>query len=217
MASEEIKNTQKATKPKSTANKQVTKKADESAALKKEIEELKEQLKSQMDLITELNAQKAVVLESKQSKVVEKNIPFVNLTCGTLNLKGHRIYELKGQFARRSFPEKEAREIVNNSHNAITKGLVYIADADFVEENDLSYMYEEILSDSELRDLLKHDITYVLEVYKSAPIDQKRIISDMVANKVMNKQSVDANILIQLGQLTGINYMDLEPLDVEGD
>ena len=51
MASEEIKNTQKATKPKSMANKQATKKADESTALKKEIEELKEQLKSQMDLI----------------------------------------------------------------------------------------------------------------------------------------------------------------------
>ena len=101
MASEEIKNTQKATKPKSMANKQATKKADESTALKKEIEELKEQLKSQMDLITQLNAQKAVVLESKQSKVVEKNIPFVNLTCGTLNLKGHRIYELKGRSEER--------------------------------------------------------------------------------------------------------------------
>ena len=124
---------------------------------------------------------------------------------------------MSGQFSRRSFPEKEAREIVNNTHNAIVGGLVYIADSDFVEDNDLSYAYEGLFSDSDLKSLLDKDISYVIEMYKAASKEQKRIISDMVAQKVMEKKYIDANILIQLGELTGINYMDLEPIQTEGE
>lgn len=54
-------------------------------------------------------------------------------------------------------------------------------------------------------------------MYKAASKEQKRIISDMVAQKVMEKKYIDANILIQLGELTGINYMDLEPIQTEGE
>ena len=95
--------------------------------------------------------------------------------------------------------------------------MVYIADSDFVEDNDLSYAYEGLFSDSDLKSLLDKDISYVIEMYKAASKEQKRIISDMVAQKVMEKKYIDANILIQLGELTGINYMDLEPIQTEGE
>ena len=218
MASEDIKKEKSVTEEKSTRTKRTTKN-HETDMLKKELEELKKKLESQMSLVLELNDKREEKNENvpKEKKSRERNIPFINLTCGTLNLKGHRIYSLSGQFSRRSFPEKEAREIVNNTHNAIVGGLVYIADSDFVEDNDLSYAYEGLFSDSDLKSLLDKDISYVIEMYKAASKEQKRIISDMVAQKVMEKKYIDANILIQLGELTGINYMDLEPIQTEGE
>lgn len=196
-----------------TPRTKTTEKKDEASMLKKEVEDLKKQLEAQLNLIKELNIEKENVQTSKNSK--GKNIPFINLTCGTLNLLGHRIYSLEGQFSKRSFPEKEAVEIINNSHNAVIKGLVYIADSDFVEENDLSYIYETLLSDMDLKSLLKCNIDYVVDVYKQASLDQKRIISDMISQKVMNKEPIDANILIKFQELTGIKYMELEPFQTE--
>ena len=51
------------------------------------------------------------------------------------------------------------------------------------------------------------------EVYKNASDGQKRIILDMVSDKRLNGQPIDANILMELGKLSGVNFMDIDPLD----
>ena len=54
------------------------------------------------------------------------------------------------------------------------------------------------------------------KVYKNASESQKRIIVDMVVEKQINNEQIDANILISLGKLCGMDLIGIEPLDKEG-
>ena len=50
-------------------------------------------------------------------------------------------------------------------------------------------------------------------VFENATDSQKRIIIDMVSDRQLNGKPVDANILVRLGKLTGVDFLDIEPLD----
>ena len=128
--------------------------------------------------------------EANTTPVVEKsgvnkdrNITFVNLTNGTAVLRGNGVWKLEGRFASRTFLEREARIIVNNMPNMIRSGMVYITDAQFVEDNDLSEVYLHILSDKDMKELLNHDASYVIDVYKNVSEGQKEVIINMIIDK----------------------------------
>ena len=55
----------------------------------------------------------------------------------------------------------------------------------------------------------------VCEIYKNASDSQKKIIVDMVMEKQINEEKVDANVLVDLGKLCGIDFMKIEPLEKE--
>lgn len=175
----------------------------EKEALEKELEEMRKQMAF---LMGQMSAQ-----EKESSKPVkERNIPFVNLTPGTFNLRGSQLWKLVGQFAQRTFTEREARIILNNMQNAIRTGMVYIADAQFVEENDLLEAYRFLLSDADLRDLLTNNSDYVIEIYKSASVPQQKIITEMIEAKKLNGEIVDGNVLVEIGKLSGKDLVNIE-------
>ena len=199
------------TKKNETTQKEIKKPVDEGkeetvTVNKEEFEQMKAQMQAMMQMMA--MAQSPVKVEKKP----EKYITFINMTKGKYVLKGNSFYTIEGQFGDRKFIEREARIIVNNMPETVKSGKVYIADADFVKECDLEGVYETLLTDKEMIDLLNHDASYVVEVYKNANKSQREIIVDMIENKRLDGKVVDANILMQIGELSGKDLLNVEPI-----
>ena len=174
------------------------------------------ELKSQIALL--MNMQKAstqtTTVESTPKK--KKNVTIINLFAGGLTVKGNSYYHFDKQFDKRAFSEAEATAIVNNMPNAAREGIFYITDAQFVEDNDLSDAYENMIDDVKMKTILSLDANSVLVLYKNASEAQKTIIENMIVNGRLNGEALDANILVELGKITGKNYMEIETMDKEG-
>ena len=169
----------------------------ENEILKKQMESMQ----AQMELLAKQMAMSNSPVVS--TKKPERNIEFINMVPGTLVLKGNQIWKIEGQFNSRSFLEREARIIVNNMQNTIRSGYVYIADYDFIQENELTEVYNTMLSDQQLKDLLNKNFKEVVEIYKTVPKVQQDIIVRMIKDKKESGSQIDANILIQIGELCG--------------
>lgn len=176
----------------------------ENEALKAQIAEMK----AQMEFMAQMMANKSN--EPVHSTKNDRMITFVNLTNGTAILKGNQNWALEGQYASRSFLEREARIIVNNMPNMIRSGMVYIADSQFVQDNDLADVYMNMLSDTDLKNLLAKDASYVIDVYKNVSDGQKQIIIDMILEKRRAGEKVDGNILTELSELCGKDLIHVE-------
>lgn len=187
--------------------------ANESDVLKETIAKQQEQMQEMMAQIALLmKAQSAPTAPAEQPKK-QSNIKFINLTAGSMNLRGTRMYNVPKQFGFKMLGEAEARLVVNNMPNAIADGYIYIANKAFVHECELDDLYANMLDDAQLKALLNENANDVCEVYKNASEGQKRIILDMVSDKRLNGQPVDANILVELGKLSGVDFMNIDPLD----
>ena len=186
-----------------------------------EKEQLKAQLAEQQKRMEEMMVQMQVLMQAQSNVVTptkpvnNRKIKFVNMCTGKLILKGTSLWEIDGQFNDRDFSETEANIIVNNMANAIRSGCVYIADAQYVEEHQLQPIYDNLLSDKQMLDLLNHDYKYVLDMYKTASDAQKKIIVDTIVSKRSNGEYVDANIMIKLGELCGRDLVGITSLDNE--
>ena len=180
----------------------------------------------QANEIAELKAQIALLMKaqkaSTQTVAVEptpkkkKSITIINLFAGGLTVKGNSYYHFDKQFDKRAFSEAEATAIVNNMPNAAREGIFYITDAQFVEDNDLSDAYENMIDDVKMKTILSLDANSVLVLYKNASEAQKTIIENMIVNGRLNGEPLDANVLVELGKITGENYMEIDTMDKEG-
>lgn len=185
-----------------------TKAEIENDELRKQLEELK----AQMTMMAQMMGNR---VEPVRANVVSRTIPFYNLTNSTLILKGNVYHQFDHQFDMQGIPENEARQIVQNMPVSTRNGSFYIADSQFVQENELSAIYETILDVEQMKTLLNKDSKYVIDVYLNASDGQKKIIIDMIVDRRLNGQPVDANVLIELGKLSGRDFMNIEPLTSE--
>lgn len=190
----------------------------------KEKELLKNKISEQEKEMANLKAQMEMLLKAvsnnnldtqKEIKNNKKTIKFINMTTGGFTIRGTRLYHLDKQFDYQVFSESEARVIVNNMPNSVANGQLYIADHDFIEECELDYVYENLIDDKTLKNLLSKNSEDICEIYRNASEFQKKIIVDMVIEKQINEEKVDANILVDLGKLCGIDFMKIEPLEKE--
>lgn len=189
-------------------------------AVDKEKEELKAQLAEQQKRMDELMAQISVLMQAQGGAKQDimpvqsnKQIKFINLTAGGLNLRGIRMHRIDKQFGSISVSESEARAIVTNTPNAITSGCVYIPDNDFMESVEMGGLFSEMLNDEQLKNLLNQNANDVCNVFTNANDAQKKIIVDMISDRCLGGVEVDANILRKLGELSGVDFLDIEPLD----
>lgn len=200
---------------KKTTTTSTTEKPETDSRIAEQANEIAE-LKAQIALL--MKAQKAstqtVAVEPTPKK--KKNVTIINLFAGGLTVKGNSYYHFDKQFDKRAFSEAEATAIVNNMPNAAREGIFYITDAQFVEDNDLSDAYENMIDDVKMKTILSLDANSVLVLYKNASEAQKTIIENMIVNGRLNGEALDANILVELGKITGKNYMEIETMDKEG-
>ena len=204
-----------ATTKKTTTTTSTTEKPETDSRIVEQANEIAE-LKAQIALL--MKAQKAAAqtdtVESAPKK--KKNVTIINLFAGGLTVKGNSYYHFDKQFDKRAFSEAEATAIVNNMPNAAREGIFYITDAQFVEDNDLSDAYENMIDDVKMKTILSLDANSVLVLYKNASEAQKTIIENMIVNGRLNGEALDANVLVELGKITGKNYMEIETMDKEG-
>lgn len=183
---------------------------NEKENLKAQIEELKAQMQLMSQMMT-ANVQTQVTAPKNNNRPIR----FVNMVPGTLILKGTDIWKIEGQFNYADFMKNEAVVVVNNMQPAIRKGWVYIADADFVDEQNLTTIYQHMLSDEVLKTLFTKDSNYIIDAYKMANDGQKEIIENMIELKKVKGEFVDANVLMEIGKLSGKDFMSIEPEDEE--
>lgn len=181
-----------------------------------------ERLAIQAEQIANLQAQLEVLMKAQantQATVIEaprakrKMIKIISLVSGTLVLQGSRVITLDKQFDSVTVTDNEARLIISNMPNSARDGIFYIADADFVEENNLEDAYLTILDDKQLKTLLSKNAKDVLEIYQNAPDAQKRIIDDMIKDGRLMGVQIDANILMEIGKINGMDYLGMEKIE----
>lgn len=181
-----------------------------------------ERLAIQAEQIANLQAQLEVLMKAQantQATVVEapkakrKMIKIISLVSGTLVLQGSRVITLDKQFDSVTVTDNEARLIISNMPNSARDGIFYIADADFVEENNLEDAYLTMLDDKQLKTLLSKNAKDVLEIYQNAPDAQKRIIDDMIKDGRLMGVQIDANILMEIGKINGVDYLGMEKIE----
>ncbi len=181
-----------------------------------------ERLAIQAEQIANLQAQLEVLMKAQanmQTTVIEaprakrKMIKIISLVSGTLVLQGSRVITLDKQFDSVTVTDNEARLIISNMPNSARDGIFYIADADFVEENNLEDAYLTILDDKQLKTLLSKNVKDVLEIYQNAPDAQKRIIDDMIKDDRLMGVQIDANILMEIGKINGMDYLGMEKIE----
>lgn len=188
---------------------------EENEALKAKIAEQEQQMADLMAQIKVMMQAQAATNPVNIEEKAARGIKFISLVSGGLTLKGNRMYHIDKQFGYKMIPESEARAILSNMPNTIASGMVYIADKEFVNKNDLSGVYEEILSDKQLKELLQQNANDVCEIYKQASMVQREIIVDMVVNRKLNGLSIDANIVVEIGKLCGKDLMSITPEEEE--
>lgn len=190
------------------------------AEIDAEKEQLKAQLAEQQKKMDELMAQMAVMMQAQaggvaesKPKSVKRNIKFINMTASKFVIHGTRFYQLTNQFDYRTFPETEAKVIFNNMPKAITDGLLYIADHDFVDECGLEDVYRDLLTVSDLQKLFDYSPDDICEIYRNANESQRKIIIDMVSDRKITGVPIDANVLVKLGEISGVDLIGMEKLE----
>ena len=203
------------TTKKTTTTTSTTEKPETDSRIAEQANEIAE-LKAQIALLMKVQKAAAQTDTVEPTHKKKKNITIINLFAGGLTVKGNSYYHFDKQFDKRAFSEAEATAIVNNMPNAAREGIFYITDAQFVEDNDLSDAYENMIDDVKMKTILSLDANSVLVLYKNASEAQKTIIENMIVNGRLNGESLDANVLVELGKITGKNYMEIDTMDKEG-
>ena len=148
----------------------------------------------------------------------KKNVSIMSFAVGGLTLMGTRAIRIPKQFDTVSVSESEASAIVNNMPESARNGLFYILDADFVEENELSDAYKNLLDDKQFKQLLTQSSDYVVDIFKSASDVQKKIIINMIIDKKSHNLPIDANIVEQISKLSGVDFdMAIEAKDLDAE
>lgn len=187
-------------------NKEVVSNLNESATpsleeLMAEIAELKKQVLQNKTVESKT--------EAEVEEPSEKMIRFISLARGSVLLKGtaNRPYEIEGRFSDRWFSEAEAKAIVNLMGSYMREGFVYIDDAKFVKSVGLADVYKTMLTPDVLKSLFDNSPSTVVNIYQNATEGQQKIILDMLYEKKTKGETVDANILMQIGKLTGMDLI----------
>lgn len=178
-----------------------------------DVQALMEQIAALQKKVAEMETSPVATLEQTKDKMIK----FINLTVGSVMLKGSakRPYEIEGRYNSRKFTDTEAKIIVSNMGNYLREGFVFIDDAEFVREVGLADAYMDMLNPDELKALLNKNPDAIVSAYELALDGQKKIILDMIIEKKAKGEPVDANVLVRIGELSGKDLVHIEEEETE--
>ena len=211
-------NTRKSSSAKATTETTTTNIQD-IESITKENNELKAQKSQMQEQMNTLLQQFAMLnLSGQNFNQQDKDIDVVSLVNATLLISTNgrsdgKVYKFTKQFESRPIPESDLKEIVRAMPRTAREGYFYILDSDFIRNNGLSSSYRNILTQTEMANIFSLNSKEFMEKYSYVSDAQKKIIENMLINKRLMNEDVDANIMLALQKATGRNYMEIEPLE----
>ena len=211
-------NTRKSSSAKATTETTTTNIQD-IESITKENNELKAQMSQMQEQMNTLLQKFAMLnLSGQNFNQQDKDIDVVSLVNATLLISTNgrsdgKVYKFTKQFESRPIPESDLKEIVRAMPRTAREGYFYILDSDFIRNNGLSSSYRNILTQTEMANIFSLNSKEFMEKYSYVSDAQKKIIENMLINKRLMNEDVDANIMLALQKATGRNYMEIEPLE----
>ncbi len=146
---------------------------------------------------------------------LEVEVPVVSMCQGELNLatlgRGQgSIYTFTHFGQIMDIPFGDLKDIVKNNQRFANEGYFYIADEEVVKKLRKTSEYSKMLPPEIVENIFKNDANKIIDLYNMAPRGQKETIIEMIKNKRVQGIDVDANVLIKLGELTGIDFVGIE-------
>lgn len=194
--------------------------------LKKENEELKDQIAKMMEMIKELQTKKS---ESQEKSVqntstdvpenvedVEMNarILVTSITTGGVNLKTsndgsarHFRFEKLGQTIPIIY--EHLINCINTDRWLFEDGLVYISDSNVIREQCLEDAYKKFLTPDTIENIMNFDINKIIEMISSTTPAIQETIIDLVVDKLNHGGSIDMNKVNAIGNACNVNIMEL--------
>lgn len=209
-------NTRKSSSAKTTTE---TTNVQDIESITKENNELKAQMSQMQEQMNTLLQKFAMLnLSGQNFNQQDKDIDVVSLVNATLLISTNgrsdgKVYKFTRQFESQPIPESDLKEIVRAMPRTAREGYFYILDSDFIRNNGLSSSYRNILTQTEMANIFSLNSKEFMEKYSYVSDAQKKIIENMLINKRLMNEDVDANVMLALQKVTGRNYMEIEPLE----
>lgn len=146
---------------------------------------------------------------------LEVEVPVVSMCQGELNLatqgRGQgNIYTFTDFGQIIDIPFGDLKDIVQHNQRFANEGYFYIADEEVVKKLRKTSEYNKMLPPDVIENIFKNDANKIIDLYNMAPRGQKETIVEMIKNKRSQGIDVDANVLVKLGELTGIDFVGIE-------
>lgn len=191
------------------------------AELQAKVDEQSKQLEAQLQqmqmLMTLLQQNQSQQAKEEEEDELE-DVPVVNLVPCKLNLigaDGRAMYTFHKMYEEQYIDFSDLKEIIKSKdgRRMARNGRFYILNERAVDKLRLKNDYRKILNPEQLQTLLKHSVDYVVELYKLAPEGQQKVILDMIKEKKYAGEKVDLNILQELGEVAGVDLINIEPIE----
>lgn len=192
-------------------------------SLKKENEELKNQLAEMMNMIKDLQSNKTGANnlaggtdKSENIEDVEMNarILVTSITTGGVNLKTsndgsarHFRFEKLGQTIPIIY--EHLINCINTDRWLFEDGLIYISDSNVIREQCLEDAYKKFLTPDTIENILDFDMNVIIEMITSTTPAIQETIIDLVTDKLNHGGSIDMNKVNAIGTACNVNIMEL--------
>ena len=190
----------------------------EKETLKSELAQMKAQMEMLMKQIATMNQPVTQTVISEADKDIEVySLVGGKLILSTNNRSDGKIYSFTKRYESQLIPMQDLKAICSSMRNTARSGRFFINDPDFVRANGLSSSYRNIMNRAELQNVLNLPFEDFKKEYNRVTPAQKSIIQSLVKEKRYNGEYVDANILMCLKDLTGLDFTAIEKLPEEYD
>ena len=157
-----------------------------------------EELKSQIALLMKNATSTQQVQENLNDP--DRDILVVSLTRGVLNLstKGHgngEVYKFKDFGDDQTIPYGDLKDVIRNNKSFTVNGNYYICDETVIEKQRLKKAYEQIVSKEQFESLFTEQRDKFLRIFDKMMPAQQLIFSEILADKLVDGEDIDANII----------------------
>lgn len=194
---------------------------EENAQLRNDLDAMKAQMEQMMQQMSNFTKMSAMLnAMNQQNNYIDKDIEVVSLVTGQLILSTNgrsdgKLYSFSKQYEEQAIPVADLKAICSSMKSTAMNGKFFIDDAEFVREAGLSSSYRNMLDRTKMANVLSLSVDEFISTFKAIPKAQKGIIQNMIKDKRLNGEFVDANIMMALKDLTGVDFMSIEKLPEE--
>lgn len=210
---------------KAQANKEEVNELTADSLLVKNLSETIESLKRELEVIKNQTMSNSVPQQQQPNNnivnMVQPNeyIKVMSLIDNKLNLST-RDHGLGKTFSFEEFGEtqdilySDLMEINNHHRNFLEAGFYYILDDRVVALASKKEAYKKILTKEEIDKILNSDEA-AISLFQKANPKQQEVVIKFIIKKIVNKETVDYNLIDKLSRVSGVNIIEKANATIE--